>query len=378
MADSRSPSTPWDARLKVAVPVALALLLFGISIALLLFTGAPEEAPPTVVQKPAPKVETTAIPFADPSAKVPYAVQEKPEKFGGRYPRWNLKEFPDGWDHALGETIHHYFKLMEYTPQEKAKLRRLEALREEFREFLRELGPESIATLSAILDVEADFVDRRFLLYALGDLGPQSNEATFALRDFFVKRYENPQSRSELYHSIEAMSRLENDTSFDMLVGFVEGDEHPDAYSYRHKFVKALGEHPFREDATGTFVEAMETDDHPNVRNYAAQALGKIRNPDTLGALYKSFEGEQRWVIQQTILGTIGKIGHATAIPFLEGHARNSSEPAVRLSAAGALRRMDDAYARQVLRELARSEPDPKVRQNIQRWAYPETAAASK
>ena len=378
MADSRSPSSNWNARLKVAVPVALALLLFGISIALL-FRPTPEEVPEVVVEQPRPKPKQSAVPVGDPSAPDPYeVVDEEPEPLGGRYPRWNLKEFPEGWDHALAEAVHNYFEIMEYTPQDTEKLRHLEELREEFRKFLADLGPESIATLAAILDVEADFVDRRFLLYALGDLGPQSDQATFALRDFFVKRHDNPKSRSELYHAIEAMSRLGNETSFDMLTDFVDGDEHPGAYSYRHKFVRALGEHPYRDDAVGTFVDAMREDDHPNVRNYAAQALGKIRNPTTLTPLYQSFEGENRWVIKQTILGTIGKIGDVTSIPFLEGHARNSTAPQVRLSAAGALRRMEDPYARQVLRELARSEPDAKVRKSIQGWAYPETATTSR
>lgn len=360
----------WRHRALVAAPLALALLLVAISIVFFLGQREPEVAP--VESQPVTPValERAEIPVKDPSAPAPYSIEEETPRFGGRYPRWNLTEFPPGWDHALAENLHSWFERMEYDPRDHSTVIGLEEAREDFREFLSSLGPEAVPTLAGILDVEADFVDRRFLLYALGELGPETEDATFALRDFFVGRAENPQARSELGHAVVAMSKLKNESSFDMFHDMIARED-PAVRSYRPKFIQALGEHPRRQEALGTFVDRLHEDEDPTARNYAAQALGKLRSRDTLGDLYSAFSFEDRWATKQTILGTIGKIGDSRSIPFLESQARTATDPKIRLSAAGALRRYEDPQARQVLRELARSEPDPKVRKNVQGWVYP-------
>jgi hypothetical protein len=371
---------PWARRVKVAAPLALAVFLLALSGLFLVDRDQQAVIESTALEKTAPtKPARALVPMSDPSTPDPYQVPEPPKRYGGSFPRWNLEEFPEGWDEQLATAIHDYFERMEYDVSNPESVRDLERLREEFREFLAGLGPESVTTLATILDVEPNFVDRRFLIYALGDLGPRTEEATFALRDFFMSRYENPQSRSELGHVIMAMGRLQNETSFDVLRELAEPRDEPDApgprvSNYRDKFLRALGDHPYREEAIGTFVDAMQSDNHPNVRNNAAQALGKVRSPETLGALYSAFGQETRWPVKQTILGSIGKIGNPNSIQFLEENARNARDPKVRLSAAGALRRIDTPYARQLLRGLARSEPDAKIRRHIDDWAHGDEA----
>jgi HEAT repeat protein len=336
------------------------------------------EEPPPEAAITAPELEEVVsvsestplrIPYEDPTAEKPFQKPEV-ERYPGRYPRWNLKEFPKGWDHDLAGAIHSYFEEMEIDLASKdlankARIAGLEAVRERFREFLAGLGPEAVPTLAAILDIEPDFVDRRFLLYALGDLGKETEEATHVLADFLMKRYEDPRARSELGHAIKAMGNLHNESSLDRLVSFI-GDER--LHGYRRHLVEALGEHPYRDEAVGTFVEVLREDSLPNVRNKAAQALGKIESPETLNELYMAFQSEPHWVTKQTILGSIGKIGNPSSIPFLEEQARSGKLASTRLSACGALQRLNTPYAQQVLREVARSEPDAQVRKHLETW----------
>jgi HEAT repeat protein len=180
-----------------------------------------------------------------------------------------------------------------------------------------------------------------------------------------MARRANPENLSELGHVIEAMGKLANDSSFEVLTEFT-GRE--DLHAYRGKLIKALGEHPRREEALGTFVKMMHEDQVVPARNMAAQALGKIRSPETLHELYAAADREPYWVNKQTILGSIGKIGDPSSLPFLADKARNAKEPAVRLSAGGAIRRVGTQYGQEVLRDLARTEPDPEVRKRFAEW----------
>jgi hypothetical protein len=170
------------------------------------------------------------------------------------------------------------------------------------------------------------------------------------------------------------MGRLQNESSFTRLTDFItlngeQYGEYSELHSYRRHLIEALGEHPRREEAAGTFIACLRDDPLPNVRNKAAQALGKVQSPETLNDLYVSFDREPHWVARQTILGSIGKIGNPNSVPFLEAQARNAREAAIRLSAAGALRHINTEHARSVLHELERSEPDPNVRKNITKFA---------
>jgi HEAT repeat protein len=364
---SRSNPRARGAVVRVAAPLAVGILLASIAVFFGIRGGR---------ERPAPEVATAPedlsnvlpqMPHGTPTEKDPFRWPEKsPRRDGAEFPRWDLKELPDGWDASLAHSIHDYFDAMELDHEDAEKLAAIHETRRQFQEFLDGLGPEAVPTIVAILNAEGDFVDRRFLIKALGGLGSRTEEATYALRDFFLARQVNPENRSELLHVIEAMGELKNVTSLQMLTDFARRD---DLHSYRPQLVGALGDHPRREETLGTLVGIMHDDPVILARNKAAQALGKIRSEDTLGDLYQAFEKEHYWVNKQTILGTIGKIGDASSYSFLEDKARNAKEPAVRLSAGGALRRLGPSIASTALRDLARTEPDPEVRQRFERWA---------
>lgn len=286
--------------------------------------------------------------------------------------RWNIEKMPEGWDPELAGRLARFFEDMDVTDPERGdKIENLDATREQLRAFLASLGPEAIPTLSAVLSVETDFVNRRFLIYALGDLGPRSEEATFALADFYESTRGTPGARSETNHVIKAMGSLKNETSFQFIGDYIDN---PDTSSYdRDKLIQVLGEHPRRDEAIPRFVAGMRDERDVNTRNHSAQALGKIRQPRTLAELISSFEREEVWYVRQTILGSIGKIGDPSALPFLEKQARIAEPSGVRLSAANAIRLIGMAEpwrekARRILQSLLGVERDASVRESIIGW----------
>ena len=117
------------------------------------------------------------------------------------------------------------------------------------------------------------------------------------------------------------------------------------------------------------------------MRNKAAQALGKVRDPKTLSELYRAAEYETHWALKQTMFGSIGKIGEPSSVEFLENQYRKALDepdtqdenlkrvPArVRLGAARAISRIATPHALDVLHELKQIEPDEKTRSYIEKW----------
>jgi HEAT repeat protein len=313
----------------------------------------PPAAAPPAIPLPGPVVPAEAPPAA-PLAK------------GLR--RWAIDHLPEGWDPLLAEKIVRFFEEMEIDPlnaEDEERRAKLQDLREEFARFLAGLGPEAIPTLAAILNTEPDFSFRRFLIAAIGDLGPKSEEATFVLKDFYDKSRDNLAARSEMNHVIEAMGHLKNETAYQVMTeNLAPGTP---AY-YRDKFIQALGEHPRRAEAIPRIVEILHEEGDANCRNHAAQYLGKTRRAEDIADLIGAYENERYLPVQQTILGSLGKIGDETALPFLEQEARTGESDGVRLSAANAIRRIGTPRAMKILGGLLQVERSDMIRSNIQEW----------
>lgn len=370
-------------RLKIAIPFAVALTLAVLFVVLLLDQAArpgpegssgdnvaegQEDAPPLGEASPTPEPDRTIL--GSPTAQDPYRRPARPRS-AGKFSRWNLGKLPRGWDPEIASRLHELLEALEYDHLSSGEVTtRVREAYEELREYLASLGPEAIPTLSTILHAEPDFVGRRRIFEAIGSLGPQSEEATWALRDFYFARRDVDGAHSELVNLVRAMGHLKNDTSYELLRDLGTSEAHRE---YRDNFIVALGDHPRAEESVDVFVDAMTGDDVFRVRNHAAQALGKVRSPETLPELYDAYSREPIWYARQTILGSIGKVGDATALPFLETQAREAKESGVRLSAASAIRRIvqatGDPRGRMILEDLAESEPDPKVRSYVRRWA---------
>ena len=352
--------------LKVAVPLSMGIVFVAAFVFLFTFVG-DDPRPRETAEAPekAPETETVAapeVPLGDPTNPNPPEL-EKPKTYGGEFPRWNLEELPKGWDPAVAATLHAFFEAME--PERGVPQPGIHETRDELREYLASLGPEALPTLSTILNADHDFVNRRFLLKAIGELGPESEQATFILRDFFMARHEEPGNFSEMIHTLDAMGKLQNDSSYEMLTGFVGRES---LSNFRAKAVESLGLHRRAGEAVGILVDHMHGDNMSTVRNKAAQALGRVRDPGTLDEVYRAIDSEPYWIVKQTMLGTVGKIGDPGSVAFLESHARNAKESGVRLSAARAISRIATPDALGTLEDIKRTEPDPKVRRHIETW----------
>lgn len=324
----------------------------------------------TLPPETAPSTRPTTIPHRDPSSPNPFKNPAGPTPpAGGKYPRWNLKDFPGAWNEGIAQALHSFFEALEYDSNRPIDMNRIEKIRDDLKDYLAQLDPDSIPTLATILNAETDFVYRRMILTTIGELGPESTAATFVLRDFFMARYSDPQNRSEMLHVVKAMSYLQNDTSYDTLMDLIDrGHSNPSLHKYRDRFVEALGDHPRGQEAVGTLLETLENDQLPEARNKSAQALGKVATSETLPTLFNAVEKEPYWVVKQTTLGTIGKIGDPSALPFLEMKARSAKESSTRLSAGNAIRTIGTAEGERILGELAKDEPDPEIRKRFQDW----------
>ncbi len=356
-------------RLRIAIPLVLAAVLSALFVVMLMrqVDRADHEQPLT------PKAPVAVAHGKD--RTIPVGPVEAPRtapkvvrhaRDDGLH-RWGLSEYPDGWDPEIAASIHAYFEKMADLEKNRRGLP-LDDLREEVRNFLAGLGPEALPTLAAILDAEPDFVYRRFLLYAIGDLGRESDLATWILKDYLMARKDNPQAVSEVKHVIRAMGNLQNDTSFETLRELVW---HPDPrmQSFRKDIIEQLGLHDRRAEAVDTMVEGLREDTLTSNRNKWAQALKRVADPTTLDDLYIAFNKERYWATKQTILGAIGGIGSPAAIPFLEDKARSDPTPAVRLSAARALWRIATPYALDLLQGIIEREKDAKMKQLMESWA---------
>jgi len=289
-----------------------------------------------------------------------------PRVLGEGLDRWEFENVPEGFDPALALRIAQFFKDMELPDvQDNAQLKRLMETREELRSFLATLGPEAIPTLSAILGVELDFVNRRFLIYALGDMGGKSEESTLALMDFYEKIREDPAALSEVGHVIKAIGNLKNHSSYDLITSEIDNEANPPGH--RDRFIKALGEHPRRAESVPRMVEIMDGDKDVNCRNHAAQFLGKTADPSTLDYLIARFYREKVYFVRQTILGSIGKLGNPDALPFLNEVAQ-TEESRIRLSAGRAIWRIGTPKAIDTLKYLARSEHSETNSKHFEKW----------
>ncbi len=352
--------------LGVGLPLLLGLALVGAFVYFLVGfrepagVAAPSVAPPA---KKAPPEMPKATP--EPSLEV---FQRPPLPPSGRgLARWKIEHLPEGWDPVIAERLARLFETMAvYKPTDAEVIDAIYRAREEIEKYLAGLGPEAIPTLNAILGAEPDFANRRFLLYALGNLGPRSEEATFALRDFYEKNRDIIDARNEMSHLIEAMGNLKNETSFQYMNEQIDDSSTPD--SFRDKFIQALGKHPQAGKSVKKFVEYMDYEEDAQIRNHSAQALGGIRDSASLDYLVDRYGREPFTPVQQTILGSIGKIGDEKALPFLEGQARTAEKDDLRFSAARAIWRIGTSKAMEVFQSVIEGERVERLRNLMKEW----------
>lgn len=370
---------PWSRRLQIAAPLAAGLVLIGTCVTLLVRHWSDDRPPASRAPAgaAAPRaggaiderfaVHPREVPRVSPTEM---AAGVQPHDKAARGPkRWNIHPLPAGWDPELAAKLAALFGRVDFDPSDPDTFSDAGKAMEELKAYLASLGPEALPTMAAILKAEPAYVLRLQVLEAIGQLGAHTDAATFVLKDYFQSRMQDLEARSEMNHVIKAMGALKNDSSHGAILGMIDTPGMPSYY--QDKLIIELGEHPLRAESKDVFRTLMIENHDNNVRNHSAQAYGKFGTPADLPDLYDAYEREQRrghWVVRQTILGSIGKIGDPSSVPFLEQEARFAKEDGVRLSAASALRRIGNNQANAILHDLSNTEPNAGVRGRIIGW----------
>ncbi|MFQ5654693.1 MAG: HEAT repeat domain-containing protein [Planctomycetota bacterium] len=239
---------------------------------------------------------------------------------------------------------------------------RIARAREELEEYLAGLPPEMVPLLLEILDENPDFVNRRFLIRALGEIG--SDEASLGLVDYYRRLRDAEGNANEMKYTIEAIGRVDSDLSYSLLTAMIEEEaEKPN----RLRFVEQLGEHSRRREAVPIFTELMMEEANFQVRNRAAQALKKTAERSSAPDIEKALETEENPYVRQTMLGALGAIGDAGSFGSLERIATSDEDPVTRMSAVAAIAKIGGADAKRILEGIAEEDTNARVRFDARR-----------
>ena len=238
------------------------------------------------------------------------------------------------------------------------RFEKLLARREALDEFLAQLGPEAIPMLVALLEREPDFLNRRRLIMALGEIG--SDRAADELVNHYWRLFDGDQE-TELNYAIKALGLVQSPHSFGLLTGMIED---ADAIPHRYRFVEQLGRHRDNVQAVPTFIRVADSANEPyfKTRSRAALALKWANDPRSAPQVERLLGTEEDKFVRQALCGTLGDLGDTGSIPKLEHVARGDTDHQTRMSAIRALSRIGGPEARQIIEELQQSDEHERVR----------------
>lgn len=233
--------------------------------------------------------------------------------------------------------------------------------REELQEYLDGLPPSAAPILIDILKEEADFVNRRFLLYALADMG--TDIATDGLLDHYHRMAELDKE-SEVGHTIKALERVGSAHSFDVLIDLTERDG---AIIHRDKFVRALGNHPDSREALPTFTRLMHEDRSFKTRLNSATAIKGTGDTASAIEVERALQTEKNNYVRQSLIGALGTLREVNSLGVLEEILQNDQHHVNRMSAVNAVGRIGGPEARRILEQVAAEDKNERVRFDAQR-----------
>ncbi len=248
------------------------------------------------------------------------------------------------WDQALDASTAH----------------RVDRARQDLEAYLDSLGEEHVPLLLGLLAEEPDFINRRFLLRALGTIG--SDEALAGLLDHYDWAAGNSKE-SEVKHTVAALAAADNDRSFQILSECALAE---DTQTHRYRFVGALTQHSRSADALGIYSELLTDNSHFRVRQRAAYGVklsgGIAQAQPVESALVK----ERNPYVRQSILGALGGIRDVRSVPLVTRILQEDEVLATRISAVRALLRIEGDAVVDALRTARDDSSQPqRVREEV-------------
>jgi HEAT repeat protein len=312
------------------------LLLFGGLVGLVLVLRSPrkdegDRAPPAVET---PVAEAPEPPKPAVAPRVPAAEPEDEGLRTLRHDLIGLLQVPGGSEDPRADAL--------------ARVAQLEALDRA----LAALGPEAVELLVELLGTEKDFLNRRRLLLALGEIG--SDRAADALADHYWGLL-GAERETELNYTIQALGRVDSPHSFDLLTGLIEHDA---ATEHRFRFVEELGRHSDSARAVPTFLRVADAKQEPyfKARSRAALAIKWANDRAAAPQVESLLEEEKNKYVRQALCGTLGDLGDPASVRRLETIARSDPELPTRLSAIRAISRIGGDDARRIIESLEQDE----------------------
>jgi HEAT repeat protein len=145
--------------------------------------------------------------------------------------------------------------------------------------------------------------------------------------------------------------------------GFVAIERHPDI-EVRTRAVELLARRS-EPEAQAAVVDALADPDE-QVRRAALAAIGAVRAPKTLEAVARVCRESPSWPLRVRAAEALGRLGKGAPAPLvvetLAASARGDAYALVREAAVRALAPLDASKARPLLEDLARTDPEPRVR----------------
>ncbi|RTZ90242.1 MAG: hypothetical protein DSY81_08225 [Bacillota bacterium] len=261
----------------------------------------------------------------------------------------------------IHEQIHDLFLKTQWNAAlDASTAHRIGRARDDLEELLSSLGPEHVHLLAGLLIEEQDFVNRRFLLRALGRIG--NDEALIALVDHYHWSVGN-QKESEVKHTVAALAAADNDRSFEILSAFALSEEDQ---RHRYRFVGALSQHSRSSDALGIYSQLLRDDSHFRVRQRAAFGMKVSGGLADAAGIEAALLDEGNPYVRQSFLGALGGIRDVRSVPLVTRVLQEDSVLATRVSAVKALLRIEGDAVVDALRAARDDESQPRrVREEV-------------
>ncbi len=237
---------------------------------------------------------------------------------------------------------------------------RVARARNDLQELLDGLGPEHVPLLVGMLKEEPDFINRRFLLKALGKIG--SDDALIGLLDHYHWSVE-VDKESEVKHTIDSLALANSDLSLDILREYSLAE---DAIQHRYRFVGALTQHARAEEGIDIYGALLRDPSHFRVRQRAAYGFKITGGKNHSQTLETALGEELNPYVRQSYLGALGGIRDVNSIPVVERILLEDEDISTRISAVRALMNIDGSAAIQALLQARdRIDSSERVQQEI-------------